>query len=158
LRGFVDPSAAGAGPAIPRRAAIRGSGHLDELSDFTQSGGLPEDFRQASGADPLAQQQNLDGTDTSGDASVASAEGAPTPQPQTFKVKVNGKEMELTLEEMTRHAQIALASDGILDTAKAKLKEINELEANIRAQRSGPGHQAGQEAQPTGRDRSARGE
>jgi hypothetical protein len=113
-----------------------------------RTGGLPADFIEAAAPEPAPAE------DVASDvASVASADIAPdiAPKPQTFKVKVNGKEMELSQEDLVKHAQIALASDNILDTAKAKLREINELESSIRTRATRPaqdGHQAAPETQP----------
>ncbi len=59
-------------------------------------------------------------------------------QPQRRKLKVNGREVELTEEEVTKYAQQALASGDILEQAKAaraeafeKLNILNKLEATL---------------------------
>jgi hypothetical protein len=129
-----------------RFRADRNEPETDDIQDFVRSGGLPEDFREA--AAPAPAENPPENPEENPEENPPETREAP--QPPTFKVKVNGKEMELSQEDLVKHAQIALASDSLLDTAKAKLKEINELQASIaRAPRPAQdGHQAAPETQP----------
>lgn len=132
-------------------------GETDEITDFTRSGGMPEDFRQfdqATGADVQPQPDAPaaeEGAQPAPDAAAAPPAAEP---PKTVKLTVHGKEKELTFDEVIAQAQIALASDNILDAAKTKLKDIEALEADVRnrVQRGdSPGqHQAGPAAHPAG--------
>jgi hypothetical protein len=95
--------------------------------------------------------QEAAGEEDSTDTGVIEAQ--PAPQPQTIKLKVHGKEIELPIEEVIGKAQIALASDEMFDTAKSRLKEVDALLADTRnkvARGDQPGaHQPGQQpAQP----------
>jgi hypothetical protein len=121
----------------------------DNIDEFARTGGLPQDFVEAAAPESAPVSSENGANDAEGTPEGTPSEDTPAAKPPTFKVKVNGKEMELSQEDLVKHAQIALASDGLLDTAKAKLKEINELQASLRAPRPAQdGHQAGQETQP----------
>lgn len=111
----------------------------DEISDFTRSG-MPPEFAENNAAVVEPQDEPA-----AAEPEVRAAAPDPAAKPQTFKVKVHGKEMELTLEEVTAQAQIALASDGILDAAKSKLKAVDDLFNTVRSRVDQPGkHQAPQ--------------
>lgn len=56
---------------------------------------------------------------------------APPAPPKTFKLKVNGQERELSEEDLIAKAQIALASEGILDEVKALKRQYTELNQGV---------------------------
>jgi hypothetical protein len=112
--------------------------NTDQISDFVQEG-MPPDFVQA---------EPQDG-DTVTEPAPEPQDGEPPVLPKTIRLKVHGKEIDLPLDEVVKNAQIALASDNILDKAKSKLGEIDQLYEQVRsrAQQSSPG---GQQANPNG--------
>lgn len=128
------------------------------VDEFSKTG-MPPELVEA----PAVEQQ----------AEPAPAEGAePQPEaPRKFTVKVGGKTFELTEEEIVANAQIALAADNILDTAKNKLKDIEILEQQM-AQRRGqvaehqrdpsgehqPATQPARQTAPAGSDAQHQGE
>jgi hypothetical protein len=132
----------------------------DNIDEFARTGGLPQDFIEATKDNSVPELVPEDGAPEVPESTLEAPTGEqPSPKPPTFKVKVNGKEMELSQEDLVKHAQIALASDGLLDTAKAKLKEINELQASLRAPRpaqdghqADPGTQQAEQPQPAAAD------
>lgn len=87
----------------------------DDISDFARSG-LPPDFDPQPEPEPESQ-----------------PEPQPQPGPQTVRVKVHGQEMDLPLEDVIAKAQIALASENLLDETKSRLKEVDSLLAATRA-------------------------
>lgn len=125
----------------------------DEISDFVRSG-VPADFQTedapAADADPAA----------AAEPEPAAAPAPAAEQKKTVKVKVNGVERELSLEEVIAQAQIALASDGLLDTAKSRLKQVDDLLQTTRAKvtradqpgENQPGEKGEQKAEPATTD------
>lgn len=108
----------------------------DEVSDFIQNNGMPLDFERAAGIDQPepepAPDADADTDADTGDAAPAAA--APAAAPQKVKIKVHGEEREVALDDLIAKAQIAYASDNILDAAKTRLKEIDDLLAVTRNQ------------------------
>ena len=98
----------------------------EAISDFTRSGGMPEDFRQAAGEQPA----EGDGAPQPGNEppAVAAPEPAPAPEPpKTVKIKVRGEEKEVPLDDVIAAARKAYAAEDYLDEAKGKLNEVNSL-------------------------------
>lgn len=62
--------------------------------------------------------------------------GVPAP-PAKHKLKVRGREIEVTEEELFSAARKGLAGDDYLDEAKRKLDEINEYQRTVTAPRDG---------------------
>lgn len=125
------------------RAAEKEVGEQDEMSDFTQEG-LPPEFVQPAPAPEAEPQAEAE--------SQPQPEAQPQAQPQTLRLKVNGKELDLPIEEVIAKAQIAIASDNLLDKAKNKLAEIDNLAEQVRlkAQQPSPdGHHAAPNGQQT---------
>lgn len=95
--------------------------NTDDISDFTRSG-MPPEFAEP--VEELIEEE------------AAPAAAAPAPAaPTKHKLKVRGVETELTLEEVIAQAQIALAGDDYLGEAKGKLKEVEDLIRETKAQR-----------------------
>lgn len=99
------------------------AGDTDEISQFARSG-MPQEVEDEQDA---PQPQQVDQQDD------------PQPEPQArqaeppkHKLKVHGVEKEYTLEEIFAKAQIALASDNILDEAKSKAKDLDTLLQDMR--------------------------
>jgi hypothetical protein len=122
----------------------------EDLSDFVRSGMPPE-------MEPQPQE-----TDT-GDADAAEpqptpVEPAPEPapqKPQSVKLKVHGVEKEYSLEEVMSKAQIALASENILDEVKALKRELSERLSVARTDPSGqPAGQPSAQPSPQPQDTS----
>ena len=103
----------------------------DEISEFARSG-VPQDFQQEAEAEPAA---TADAEAQPEPAAIAAAE-----PPKTVKVKVHGVEKELSLDELIAKAQIAMASEDILENAKSKAKEIDNIveQARNKVARSDP--------------------
>jgi hypothetical protein len=99
----------------------------DDITAFARDGGMPQDFRQAAGEPEPAADVVDDVVADQGNES-----GDPLPQPRTVKLKVHGKEIEMPLEEALAKAQIAMAADNVLDEAKTRLKQVDELLAQTR--------------------------
>jgi len=74
----------------------------------------------------------------------AAQEPAPTAPPAKVKVKVHGEEREISYEELIAKAQIALATENILDQAKQLKAEMQELVKGVKSNPAQPGHQAEQ--------------
>jgi hypothetical protein len=109
----------------------------DDISDFAREG-LPPDF--------VAQEPQPEP-----EPEIVSDQDAP-PTPQRVKLKVFGEEKEMSLDEVIAKAQIALAADDVLDKAKSRLKEVDDLVAQTkdRVARTDPaGRPAGHDAQPS---------
>jgi hypothetical protein len=86
--------------------------NTDQISDFARDGTPPE-FQNPLPPEPI-------------EAEPIEAEPVAA-APRTYKVKVHGKEMELTEAELVAKAQIALASDNLLDEGKRRLTEIDQI-------------------------------
>jgi hypothetical protein len=68
---------------------------------------------------------------------AAEPEGEPAAEPEPaappkHKLKVHGQEVELSLDDIIAKAQIALASENILEDAKSKHKELDSILADAR--------------------------
>lgn len=134
----------------------------DDISDFAKSG-LPPEFAAPVPALEDERTQPQDGEVEDAAADTGAAPGAADPAaeqqqqpaalPKTVKVKVFGQERELTLEEVVAHAQIAMASDGLLEASKTRIREADELLRSVKdkvARTDQPGqHQPGQERAQT---------
>lgn len=107
----------------------------DELSDFTRSGGMPAEFREAAGL-PVEEE-----------AAQPEPQAAPAPAvvpaaAPTLKLKVHGKDIELPVDQVVAQAQRALASDDILEEAKSKNRQLDAILEDARqrsGQRAAPG-------------------
>ena len=106
----------------------------DDVSDFTRSGGMPEEFREA--ADAPAEE--VAAAAEPEPAAPAPAETAPAPEPQLVEVTVRGEKKMVPLSEALSKAQIAYAADNYLDEARNRLESAKSLENEIRATRSAP--------------------
>ena len=109
----------------------------DEVDDFVRSG-TPEEFKspvpdlEPEEAPPLQPAQE--------EPPVQQAEPS---APEKFKVKVHGQERELTKEELIAKAQIALASENILDEVKALKRDLeHRVRSNPVQHPDQPGHHA----------------
>ena len=110
----------------------------DDLGELAEGANLPLELR----APAPAPAETLE-PDTP-------AEPSPAAPPAKHKVKVHGEERELTYEELVAQAQIALASDNVLDKAKLRLEEADRLLKQVKenAARGGlPGDHTGATAQ-----------
>lgn len=101
-----------------KRDEDKANEQTDEISDFTRAGAPPEVLDESATAPAEGEVED------EGEAPepVVAAEA-----PKTVKLKVHGREVEMTLEDALNKAQIALASENILDDAKAKHKELEAL-------------------------------
>lgn len=112
----------------------------DDVAAFTRSG-LPLDFEQFQEQPEVA----AEAADT-GEVEQPEPE-APPALPPRVKLKVHGVEQEYALEDVIAQAQIALASDNILEKAKSRLQEVDTLLKDTRARVARPdqpGHHAEQ--------------
>lgn len=110
----------------------------DEISDFTRSG-MPPEFA------PVLDKSDDGNADTGEQAEgVAPAARAPAADvPRMVKVKVNGVEKEISLEDAIAKAQVALASEDILGEAKALRDEMRNM---ARRPADQAGHHAGEQS------------
>lgn len=120
----------------------------EDVSEFTHSGMPPEfeTFREHP-TDEGAQQNEDHGEEQQQQDEQEEAAAAPA-LPARVKIKVYGEEREVPLEEALAKAQIAYASEDVLDKAKSRLREVDDLlkDTRNRAARPGPaGHQAGEQ-------------
>ena len=118
---------------IARFRANRGeeaAQNTDEISDFTRSG-MPPEFAEPNA--PVIQEPEPEPP-----AAEVEAAPAPAPTPQRVKLKVNGQEIEMSLEEAIAKAQIAVAADNVLDQAKSRLREVDNMLANTRTNLARP--------------------
>lgn len=104
----------------------------DDISMFARSAGMPPDFQQMTQPEPAV----ADDTGAEAPAADAVDDGAPpAPEPQrTVVLKVRGKEIEMPLDEVIAKAQIAVASEDILEKAKGTARELDTLLDNARRQ------------------------
>jgi hypothetical protein len=110
----------------------------DEISELARAG-MPPDFQQAP---ILLDDQPQPGEPQPAEGAAATGaqqQVAPAEPATTIKLTVHGKEIELPIEEVRAKAQIALASENILDEAKTKAREIDAIlrDAREKAQRQG---------------------
>jgi hypothetical protein len=94
----------------------------DDITEFARSG-MPPEFDETN--TPVVEQAETE-QETAAEQVEAST------QPQKIKVKVRGKEMELTQDELIANAQKALAGESYLEEGKTKLKEIEDHLAKLR--------------------------
>lgn len=99
----------------------------DTISDIAASG-MQSELEPEPAPEPAAEQQPEPALDPE--------PVAPPAPPKTVKLKVNGEERELSYEDVIAKAQIALASEGILDEVKALKRQYTEL--NQGGQRATP--------------------
>jgi hypothetical protein len=99
------------------------------VEDFSDQSALPEEFRTQP-AEPA-------GVETTPETQVES-QPIPdelSPAPRTYKVKVHGQEKEITEEELVAKAQIAMASENILEEVKGLKKDLTERLSRVEGQR-----------------------
>jgi hypothetical protein len=89
----------------------------DEISDFAREGGVPADFREAAGLEPEPEPEPAP-------APAPQPAPAPTSEPTTIRLRVNGKDVDLPIDEVRAQAQKALASEDILGEAKTLRNEL----------------------------------
>ncbi len=107
----------------------------DDISDFARSGMPPEFEPPAPVVEPEPEP-------------AAAPEPEPAARPQMVKVKVHGVEKEVPLEEALGKAQIAYASENILDEVKALKRELGDA---LRGNQQPPRGQADQtQVRPNG--------
>jgi hypothetical protein len=110
----------------------------DEITDFTRSGGMPEDFRQfdqATGADEPQPQPEPEPAPA---APAEPAAPAQTTAPEMVEIIVRGEKKLVPMDELKAKAQIAFAADNYLEEARSRLDSVKTLENEIRAQRPAP--------------------
>jgi hypothetical protein len=105
----------------------------DNITDYARTGGMPQDLQDA--AAPAAEPEPAEDAEISAEIS---ADIAAEPAPQTVRLKVHGKEIDMSLADVVAKAQIALATDNILDEAKSRLKEIDALAEQARTRAAAP--------------------
>lgn len=95
----------------------------DDISEFARSG-MPPEFAENNAAvvDPAPV---IDPEPAAPAAAAAEPEPAAPAAPAKVKVKVRGREFELTQEEILAEAQKSLAGESYLAEGKAKLDEID---------------------------------
>jgi hypothetical protein len=121
------------------------SAERDDVSAFTRSG-LPPDFEQFRDGEATDAEQVAADTGRQDEQEPEPEQAAPALPPRV-KLKVHGEEKEYALEDVIAQAQIALASDNILEKAKSRLKEVDDLVRDTRARVARPdqpGHHAEQ--------------
>lgn len=120
-----------------------------EIRRFAREGMPPElialNGLQDGDADPALET----GDEGTGIIEAGEVEAEEQAAPVKRKLKVNGKDRELSEDEITAAAQMYLAADGILDEAKAKMRDIDAL------MRSAKENQ-GTRSAPTGENQTAR--
>ena len=122
----------------------------DEVADYARTGGMPRDFQEAAGETaepaPVAAETQA--------AAEPVAEPVAEPGPQMVRLKVHGKEIEMPLEDALAQAQIALASDNLLEQTKARFKEVDALLEQARTRAAAPAANTTQQspAQPANTD------
>lgn len=124
----------------------------DDVTAFAREGGMPEDFRHATGEEP--QSELTPEPEPAPDTAAAPApvlQPAPGPE-QKFKLTVNGRPVELTAEQVVAEAQKALAAGDILGDAKSLRAEMGRILDETRTAAAHPAapvrHQDGSPVQP----------
>ena len=104
---------------------VEAEGDGDDISSFTRSAGLPPEFAESHPVVALPEPEPEPQPEPEPGAE-------PAPGPQMVTVKVHGKEIQIPIEEAIAKAQIALASENILDEAKTKARELDAILADAR--------------------------
>lgn len=78
-----------------------------------------------------------DATDETGTADAADEDAAPGPQSRKYKLKVDGEERELTLDEIIPLAQKGAAGDSRLESSKELITVLKGLSAQLTANQRG---------------------
>lgn len=113
-----------------RNDRTEAEGDRDEISDFARAGLPPDLTGQTEQADAQADADPAlaDGEADTGDQQQQQQQPEPVAaQPKTVRVKVFGKETEMSLEDVVAHAQKSLAADDVLDRAKSKARELDDI-------------------------------
>lgn len=117
--------------------------------DMLARSGMPPEFEQ------FREPGDITAEDAAAERSTAIANGQdddpepdPPAPPRKVKLRVNHQDVELDFDDVISHAQQSLAADGILNKAKSKLNEIDQLYEQTRNRVARPdpsGHQTGQD-------------
>jgi hypothetical protein len=99
----------------------------DEITEFARTNALPPEFQPPAPPEPTQADAPGEDADPAEVTPAAEPEPEPLPTATTVKVKVNGEERELSLDQVIAKAQIALASEGILDEVKSLKKHYEGL-------------------------------
>jgi hypothetical protein len=152
-------------PFISKRAEIiaryskdRAAEPVDnELAGLAQEGAIPLELRsQPIEAEPESEPAPAEG-ELQPESEPAETQAQEPPAPRKIKVKVHGQEMELTEDELVARAQIALASENILEEAKSlkkglqdQIDQVSRLKGNAANQQQQPaGAQSPEQQQPS---------
>lgn len=119
---FDDKRARIAAEAKARREANEGEKELPIVS--------PEREKNVFGDEVRTRQDRID------EQRAARGEEPPATAPATRKIKVNGREIELSEDDIIKHASRALAGDDHLETAKAERAETRRLLEEVRSVRA----------------------
>jgi hypothetical protein len=123
--------------------AQEGAEDADEIAEFMRSGGMPKEFQ-----DTFVDEEPQSDTGQ-GEEPVAEVRAEPEPQqPRKFKIKVNGKELELTEEELIARAQKTEAADEYFNDAKTLLNEAKALKRDLESRPSPAATPAADRAAP----------
>lgn len=124
----------------PRAAAVR---KYREIRDREEAAARAAKEADAQPPEDLETADDLGGDDDD-DGNDQQAEKAPEPPARKYTLKINGKEEEVSEAELISLAQIAKASDNLLDVAKSRASEatrlLKEAEETQRRLREGQEH------------------
>ena len=124
----------------PRAAAVR---KYREIRDREEAAARAAKEADAQPPEDLETADDLGGDDADA-GNDQQAEKAPEPPPRKYTLKINGKEEEVSEAELISLAQIAKASDNLLDVAKSRASEatrlLKEAEETQRRLREGQEH------------------
>ena len=124
----------------PRAAAVR---KYREIRDREEAAARAAKEADAQPPEDLETADDLGGDDAD-DGNDQQAEKAPEPPARKYTLKINGKEEEVSEAELISLAQIAKASDNLLDVAKSRASEatrlLKEAEETQRRLREGQEH------------------
>src|SRR5258705_5942468 len=96
--------------------------NADEIAEYMRSGGMPKEF----------QDTFVDDEPPGDTGHVEEVHAEPEPQPPVkHKIKVLGKEEELTIEELIERAQKNGAADEYFNDAKTLLSEAKALKRDL---------------------------
>lgn len=154
---------------IARFRGIRSQPQAEQTHDIDAlaSTGLPPEFEQyrepdGNAEDAAAERSRAirDGQDDAGADDQRQA--AP---PKKVKLRVNHQDVEMDMDDVIAHAQKSMAADNILDSAKSKARELDDIIAQARNRVARPdpaSHQTGQDrsqqAEPASQDQGNNGE
>lgn len=144
LKNFEDPRAKIAADWRSRRA--------------TEMQGDTEDFNDKRLVDPVTQAQSEQQLAEAAESGQVSSQEQPAPARQMVKVKVDGKEIEVPMEDLVRNYQIDKTADARLQAATAAQKAAEALLAKASGTAgqqapTNPGHESGSDQSartPTG--------